>query len=106
MFDKICFLVIQIEIEKNLGVSGKSARTIRDFSLELWQDLVLHFSTFDDKLKSQCIRNCFQSPPFCQKSIQNTFIFPRYLTIKFLQIIVQTTNLKNRKSENPKTHVH
>ena len=39
---KLFFLVIQVEIGGGLGVSGRSAQTIRNFSLELSQDMVLH----------------------------------------------------------------
>ena len=57
----------------------------------------IHFSTFDDKLKSQCIKNDIQNLPFYQQSLQRTLFFPRYLTIRFLQMIVQTTKFQESK---------
>ena len=92
-------------------MSGRSARSIRNFSLELSQGLVLHgirksyFSTFDGKLESQCIRNGSQNPPFCPWSLQDTFII--YSSISH-QHVFQTDfakkqNLENRQSGNMNT---
>ena len=96
-------------------MSGRSARTIRNFSLELWQDLVLldvrkstFHSTVVGKLESQCTRNGPQTPPFCPGSLQDTFIicssishqhmFQKYVAKRKISRI---ENLKIWKSENP-----
>ena len=56
------------------------------------------------KFKFQCTRNGPQNPPFCPGSIQDTCIlFPRYLTTRFLKMILQKPiNLENRTSGNMK----
>ena len=64
-----------------LGVSGRSARTIRNFSFELWQDLVLHgirkstFQPLTVNWNLNCTRNGSQNPPFCPGSPEHLYYF-------------------------------
>ena len=106
-------MVIQVEIgEVQGGVREERTdhtklfpRTFAGFGLT-WHQKV-HFSTFDGKLESQCTRNGAQNPPFCQGSLQNTFIIfleisPTYFSKKnHTTKIARIDNLKIWKSQKP-----
>ena len=89
-------------------MSGRSARTIRNFSLELWQDLVLldiRKSTFQH-LTVNWNLNVLEMSLNTLRFVQGLsrtplFFFPRYLTTRFCKMILQKQkNLENRTSEN------
>ena len=62
-------------------MSGRSARTIHNFSFELWQDLVLHgirkstFQPLTVNWNLNCTRNGSQNPPFCPGSPEHLYYF-------------------------------
>ena len=92
----------------------RSARNIRNFSVELWQDLVgltwhqkVHFPTFDGKLELQCTRNGPQNPPFCPGSLSRTplLFITRYLTninAKLISQKEQISRIANLKIQKPR----
>ena len=94
-------------------MSGRSTRSIHNFSLELWQDLVLldvGKSTFQHLTVNwnfNVLEMALKTLHFVQGLSRTPLLFiPRYLTNKMFTHILQKENLDNRKSENPKTQVH
>ena len=95
-------------------MSGGSARSIRNFSLEL-QDLVLHGirkSTFQHLTVNwnfNVLEMALKTLHFVQGLSRTPLLFiPRYLTNIFFENIVQQKKRESviRKSGNPKTQVH
>ena len=94
-------------------MSGRSARSIRKFFLELWQDLVLHGirkSTFQHltiNWNFNVLEMALKTFHFVQGLSRTPLLFiPRYLTNIFSENSLQKENLENQKSENPKIQVH
>ena len=86
-------------------MSGRSARTIRNFSLELWQDLVLldiRKSTFQHLTVNwnfNALEIALKTLRFVQVLSRTPFSFiPRYLTnIFFKNMLQKEHNLENLK---------
>ena len=83
-------------------MSGGSARSIRNFSLELWQDLVLHGlgkSTFQNcpvNWNFNVLEMALKTVHFVQDLSRTPLLFiPRYLTIIFFKNNSQKENLEN-----------
>ena len=91
-------------------MSGRSARSIRNFSLELWQDLVLHgigkstFQHFPVNWNFNVLEMALKTLHFVQGLSRTPLLFiPRYLTNIFSkQIFPKKKNRDNRKSGNLK----
>ena len=98
------------------GVSGRSARTIRNFSLELWQDLVLlnvRKSTFQHLTVNwhlNVLEMALKTLHFVKGLSRTPLLFiPRYYTNIFSKIFCKNKEYresKTWKSGNPKTQVH
>ena len=94
-------------------MSGGSARSIRNCSLELWQDLVLHGirkSTFQHLTVNwnfNVPEMAFKTVYFVQGLSRTPLLFiPRYLTNTIFENILQKDKSRESKiwkSENPKT---
>ena len=95
-------------------MSGRTARTIRNFSLELWQVLVLHGigkSTFQHLTVNwnlKVLEMALKTIHFVQGLSRTPLLFiPRYITNIFFKHILQQQkisrigNLKICKSKNP-----
>ena len=91
------FLVIQVETGEVYGVSGGSARSIlaRNFSVELWQDLVLHgvrkstLQHFPVNGHFNILEVTIKTLHFVQGLSRTPLLFvPRYLTNIFSEKIV------------------
>ena len=89
-------------------MSGESARTIRNFSLELWQDLVLHGirkSTSHDFRNFNVVEMVIKTFDFVPGLSRTPLLFiPRYLTNIFVRKHFPTKqteigNLEIRKSD-------
>ena len=94
-------------------MSGRSARSIRNFSLEHSQDLVLpdsrkstfqhlavnwNFNVLEMALKTfHFVQGLSRTPLLCSLDISPP---------NFPKILCEETNLENRQSENPKAQVH
>ena len=96
-------------------MSGRSARSIRNFSLELSQDLVLRDirkSTFQHLTVNWNLNVLYLKWP--SKPYILSRVSPEHLyfvsSISHHQIsqkyVAKTNNLEHNKSENPKTQVH
>ena len=90
-------------------MSGGSARTIRRYSVELWQDLVLHGirkSTFQHSTVNwnfNVLEMARKTLHFVQGLSRTPLLFiPRYLTNTFSKNVLPETNLENQQSENLK----
>ena len=89
-------------------MSGRSARSIRRYSLELWQNLVLHGirkSTFHDFLKYwnfNVLEMALKTLHIVQGlSRTPLFVFPLYFKPIFFKFVVQKTNIwKSGKSKS------
>ena len=92
VFHKNCFFGNSGGNWGGLGVSGRSARSIRNFSLELWQDLVLHGirkSTFQHLTVNwnfNVLEMALKTLHFVQGLSRTPLLFiPRYLTNIFFE---------------------
>ena len=103
VFHKNCFFHNSGRNCGGLGVSGRSARSIRNFSLELWQDLVVldvRKSTFQHLTVNwnfNVIEMALKTFRFVQGLSRTPLLFiPRYLTNKLFDNILQKD--KSRQS--------
>ena len=88
-------------------MSGRSARTIRNFSLELWQDLVLHGmgkSTFQHLTVNwnlNVLGMALKTFHIVQGLSRKPLLFiPRYLTNIVFKYILQKQKKKKKKKKN------
>ena len=98
-------------------MSGRSAQTIRNFSLELPQELVLQnvgqvdFRDFRKYWDFNVLEMSFKTIRICPGSPQNTFyyfssMFQNQIVSNYVPQNQKSRNLKIKKTENLKTQVH
>ena len=90
-------------------MSGGSARTLRNFSLERWQDLVLldirksSFQHLTVNWNLNVLEMALKTLHFVQGLSRTPLLcFPRYLTTRFPKMNLRKQNVENRKSGNLK----
>ena len=91
-------------------MSGRSARSIRRHSLELWQDLVLHGirkSTFRKYWNFNVIEMALKTLNFVQGLSRTPLLFiPRYYTNIIFENMLQTEKISRIDNNRPERNEH
>ena len=115
VLDKNCFYGNSVWHWGDLGVCGRSALTVSNFSFELWQHLVffsgirkITFHHLTVNCNFNVLEMAFKTFHIIQGLSRTALLFiPRYLTTRFFKMILQKNkisrlmNLKIWKSQNP-----